>query len=50
MLHGKFIFKYVIGLEMYYDLHDKFKGVVNFKMNSSLLQYETVNIGTNDQP
>jgi hypothetical protein len=42
--------KSVIRLENFYDLHDKFKGVVNCKTNSSSLQYETVNLGTRDQP
>jgi hypothetical protein len=42
--------KYVIRLEKFYDLHDKFRGVVNCKTNSSSLQYETVNLGTQDNP
>jgi len=42
--------KFVIRLEKFYDLHDKFKGVVNCKTNSSSLQHETVNLGTHDHP
>ena len=42
--------KSVIRLEKFYDLHDKFKGVVNCKTNSSSLQYETINLGTQDKP
>ena len=40
--------KSVIRLEKFYYLHDKFKGVVDCKTNSSSLQYETVNLGTHD--
>ena len=46
----KSIPKYVIRLEKFYDLHDKFRGAVNCKMNSSSLQYETLNLGTQDNP
>jgi hypothetical protein len=42
--------KSVIRLEFFYDLHDKFKGVVNCKMNSSSMQYEVINLGTHDKP
>jgi len=42
--------KYVVRLEKIYDLHDKFRGVVNCKTNSSSLLYETVNLGTQDNP
>jgi hypothetical protein len=42
--------KYVVRLEKFYDLHDKFRGVVNCKTNSSSLLYETVNLGTRDNP
>ena len=42
--------KYVVRLEKLYDLHDKFRGVVNCKTNSSSLLYETVNLGTQDNP
>jgi hypothetical protein len=38
--------RYVVRLEKFYDLHDKFRGPVNCKMNSSSLIYETVNLGT----
>jgi hypothetical protein len=43
-----YIPKLVIRLEFFYDLHDKFKGVVNYKTYSSSLQYETINLGTHD--
>ena len=36
----------VIRLENFYDLHDKFKGVPNYKTNSSNMRYETINLGT----
>jgi hypothetical protein len=39
-----------VRLEKFYDLHDKFRGVVNCKTNSSSLIYETVNLGTRDNP
>jgi hypothetical protein len=42
--------KFVVILEIFYDLHDKFRGVVNFKTNSSSLLYEMVNLGTLDNP
>jgi hypothetical protein len=42
--------KSVVRLEKIYDLHDKFRGVVNYKTNSSSLLYETVNLGTQDNP
>jgi hypothetical protein len=42
--------KSVSRLEIFYDLHDKFRGVVNCKTNSSSLLYETVNLGTQDNP
>jgi hypothetical protein len=32
------------------NIPTKFRGVVNCKRNSSLLQYETVNLGTWDNP
>jgi hypothetical protein len=38
----------VVILEKFYDLHDKFRGVVNCKTSSSSLSYETVNLGTRD--
>jgi hypothetical protein len=42
--------KFVVRLEKFYDLHDKFRGAVNCKTNSSSLIYETVNLGTRDNP
>lgn len=38
--------KPVVRLKTLYDLHDKFKRVVNCKTNSSYMQYEVINIGT----
>jgi hypothetical protein len=46
----KSIPKSVVRLEKIYDLNDKFRGVFNFKMNISSLLYETVNLGTRDNP
>jgi ribonuclease HI len=40
----------VVRLERFYDLHDKFRGSVNCKTNSSSLTYETVNLGTKENP
>jgi hypothetical protein len=40
----------VVTLEKFYDLHDKFRGTVNCKNNSSSLIYEMVNLGTKDNP
>jgi hypothetical protein len=40
----------VVRLEKFYDLQDKFRGVFNCKTNSSSLIYETVNLGTRDNP
>jgi hypothetical protein len=42
--------RYFVRLEKFYDLHDKFRGAVNCKTNSSSLIYETVNLGTKDNP
>jgi ribonuclease HI len=42
--------KSVVRLEKFYDLHDKFRGSVNCKTNSSSLIYETVNLGTKENP
>jgi hypothetical protein len=39
-----------VRLEKFYDLHDKFRGAVNCKTNSSSLIYESVNLGTRDNP
>jgi hypothetical protein len=40
----------VVRLERFYDLHDKFRGLVNCKTNNSSLNYETVNLGTKENP
>jgi hypothetical protein len=37
-------------LEKFYDLHDKFRGLVNCKTNNSSLLYKIVNLGTRDNP
>jgi hypothetical protein len=42
--------KLVVRLETFDDLHDTFRGLVNCKMNSSSLVYETVNLGTKENP
>ena len=42
--------KSVVRLENFYDIHDKFIGVVNCKTNSSSLLYKTVNLGMQDHP
>jgi hypothetical protein len=41
-----FIPKSVVRLEKFYDLHDKFRKLVNCKTNSSSLTHEKVNLGT----
>jgi hypothetical protein len=40
----------VVRLEKFYDLHDNYRGAVNCKNNSSTFIYETVNLGTRDNP
>ena len=42
--------KFVVRLEKFYDLHDKFRKSVNCKTNSSSLTHEKVNLGTKDNP
>jgi ribonuclease HI len=42
--------KSVVRLEKNYDLHDKFRKSVNYKMNSSSLTHEKVNLGIKDNP
>ena len=42
--------RFVVRLEKFYDLHGKFRGSVNCKMNSSSMIYETVNLGTKKNP
>jgi len=42
--------KFVVRLDKFYDLHDNFRGVVNFKTNSSSSLYETINLGMQDNP
>jgi ribonuclease HI len=44
------IAKSVVRLEKFYDLHDKFRKLINCKMNSSSLTHEKVNLGTKDNP
>jgi hypothetical protein len=44
------ILKYVVRLEKFYYLHDKFRGVANCKMNSFSLLYEIENLGMQDNP
>jgi hypothetical protein len=40
----------VVRLEKFYDLHDKFRGTIDFKTNSSSLIYVTINLGTKENP
>ena len=42
--------RFVIKLEKFYDLKDKFKGVRNCKTNSSTMKSEVVNLGTEHSP
>jgi hypothetical protein len=42
--------KFVVILENFYDLHDKFKKSVNCKANSSSIRHEKVNLGTKYNP
>jgi hypothetical protein len=42
--------KSIVILENFYDLHDKFRKLVNCKTNSSSLMHEKVNLGTKDNP
>jgi hypothetical protein len=44
------ILKYVVRLETFYDMHEKFRKLVNCKTNSSSLTHEKVNLGTKDNP
>ena len=46
----KSIPRYVVRLEKFYDLHDKFRGIVNCKNKISSLIYEMINLGTKDNP
>ena len=40
----------MVRLDFFYDLHDKFRKLVNCKMNSSSLTHEMINLGTKDNP
>ena len=40
----------VVKLEKFYDLQDKFKKVTNCKTNSSVMQYEVINLRIVDKP
>jgi len=40
----------VVRIERFYELHDKFGGSVNCKMNASSLTYETINLRTKENP
>ena len=42
--------KNVVSLENLYDLHDNFKKVIKCKTNSSTMQFEVINLGTNNIP
>lgn len=41
---------FVVKLDFFYDLQDNFKKVTNFKMHSSVMQYEVINLGTLEKP
>ena len=45
-----YIPKSIVILENFYDLHDKFRGVVNCKTNNSSLLYGTINLRTQYNP
>ena len=40
----------VLKLKNFYDIHDKFKGVLNCKTKSSNMCYEIINLGTEANP
>jgi hypothetical protein len=40
----------VVSLEKLYDLQDKFKKVINCKINNSFMQFEVVSLGMNTIP
>ena len=40
----------MVKLEKFYDLQDKLKKVTNYKMHSSVMQYEVINLGTHGKP
>ena len=42
--------RFVMKLEKFYDLQDKFKRAANCKTQSTVMQYEVINIGTPDKP
>ena len=43
------IHRSVVRLERFYDLQDKFKRVTNFKTHNFVMQYEVINLGTQDK-
>ena len=49
LVEVKAIPNYVVRLEKFYDLQDKFKTVPNCKTNSSHLTYETIYLGTQNK-
>ena len=44
------ITKFVIRLEIFYDLQDKFRQTTNCKTQSSTLNYIAINLGTEQNP
>ena len=42
--------KSIVKMEHLYDLHDKLKKSTNYKMHSSSMKYESVNLGTKEDP
>ena len=47
---GNFIPKWVRTLEGMFDLNNKFRGPTNVKMHSSSMQFELINLGSEDEP
>ena len=50
MTKGNFMPKGVRTLERMFDLHNKFRNPANVKTNSSSMQYELINLGTEAEP
>ena len=48
--HSNVIAPSVVRMEHLYDLHDKFKRVTNYKTNSSTMQYELINLSSEEDP
>ena len=46
----KYVPNSIVRLKKFYNIQDKFKSIPNCKNNSSCLSYETINLGTEDNP